>query len=88
MNYKCIFSIEIGVVIFIASIIGVYLSLMFILMFNVITQQVLNFNIVIDIKTAVVALLISWAYFAVCFGYIMKEKIVKRRIKCLRKVRL
>lgn len=71
---KCIFFIEISIAIIVASIIGVYLSVVFILLFNVITQQVLNFYISIEIKTAIVALLGSWAYFGLCFGCIMKEK--------------
>ncbi len=69
-----IYAVEMSMVILIASIIGLYMSVIFLLLLNVVTGQVLNFTVVFDVTTGVVALLTSWIYFALCLWFIMHKR--------------
>ena len=69
-----IFTVEMSIVILIASVTGIYLSVIFLILLNVVTGQVLNFTVVFDIPTGVVALLISRIYFSLCLWFIMRKQ--------------
>lgn len=69
-----IFSIEMCVVMLLATILGIYLSILFLLLLNYMTKQVLNFPMIFDIKTAIIAILFSWLYFWFWLRVAMRRK--------------
>ena len=69
-----IFSIEMGAVMLVATVLGIYLSILFLLLFNLLTRQVLDFNIVFDIKTGILAVMLECFYFWLCMRVAMRKE--------------
>ena len=67
-------SMEMGTVMLLATVLGIYFSAIFLLLLNMVTKQILDFQIVFDIKTGMVAVLASWLYFGVCMRVAMRKE--------------
>lgn len=67
-------SLEMLIMIAGATFFAIYLSILFMLIFNAIMQQVLDFQIVFDAKVCIISLLVSWIYFYCCFYITMKKR--------------
>lgn len=65
-----IFNIEIFFIMLIATLVGIYFSVIFLMPLNFITSQVVNFKIVMDIKIGLLAIVASWVYFGICIKII------------------
>lgn len=71
---RWIFSIEMSVVILVATLLGIYLSVVFLLLLNVIMKSILNFSVVMHIKTSAVAIIVSWLYLGLCLRIAMRKQ--------------
>lgn len=70
---RSIFVIEMSCIMLKSTIIGIYLSVMFVLLFGALTKSILNFEVIISIKTYAMSILASWVYFSVCLGGAMRK---------------
>lgn len=68
-----IFTMEICSMMAIATVLGVYLSAIFLLLMNFVTKQALNFPMVFDIKIAIIAIIASWLYLTICMRIAMRK---------------
>lgn len=71
---RWIFSVEMFAVILAATVLGIYLSAVFLLLFNAVTRQVLNFNVTFDGKTGITAVFACWLYFGLCLRIAMRKE--------------
>ena len=69
-----IFRVEVSVMVLISTAIGIYLSVIFLMLFNMVTTQMLNFEIVFGVKAFVIALVCSLLYFGLCFLIVMRKR--------------
>lgn len=72
-NRMRILFVEVSIIVLVSSAIGMYLSVIFLLLFNMMTTQVLNFEVLFDVKAGIIALICSWIYFAVCLWITMQK---------------
>lgn len=68
-----IFSFEMSIMLLMATVLGIYLSALFLLLLNSITLQILNFGVVLDVKAGLAAVLLGWLYFWLCLGIVMRR---------------
>ena len=68
-----IFFLELFTMVIFATLCAIYLSVIFMLFFNAVIQQVIDFKIVFNLRVCIISLLISWCYFYVCFYITMKK---------------
>lgn len=66
-----IFSVEMCLIMSMATILSVYLSFLFLTLMNFFTLQALEFHMVLDVKTGLLAIMVGWAYFWMCLRLIM-----------------
>lgn len=71
---RWMFFIEICSMMTIATLIGSYLAAIILILFNFITKQVINFSVVIDLKSVLLSLLFSWMYFGLALSLVMRKK--------------
>lgn len=71
---RWIFFIEICSMTAIAALIGSYLAAIILILFNSITKQVINFSVVIDLKSVLLSLFFSWMYFGLALSIVMRKK--------------
>ena len=67
-------SMEMGTIMLLATVLGIYLSAIFLLLLNMVTKQILDFQIVFDLRTGMVAVLASWVYFWGCMRIAMRKE--------------
>lgn len=74
---RAIFVIEIAFMVLGATILGIYLSAMFLLLVNILLKSMLSFSITLNVPLCVGVILASWIYFALCVVALqgMKRKI-------------
>lgn len=63
-----------GTVMFLATVLGIYFSAIFLLLLNMVTKQILDFQIVFDLRTGIVAIVASWLYFWGCMRMTMRKE--------------
>lgn len=66
-----IFSVEMCLMMSMATILSVYLSFLFLTLMNFFTMQALEFHMVLDVKTGLLAIMVGWTYFWMCLRLIM-----------------
>lgn len=66
-----IFSVEMCLIMSMATILSVYLSFLFLTLMNFFTMQALEFHMVLDLKTGLLAIMAGWAYFWICLRLVM-----------------
>lgn len=71
---RWIFFIEICSMMAIATLIGSYLAAIILVLFNFITKPVINFSVVIDLKSVLLSFLFSWMYFGLALSLVMRKK--------------
>ncbi len=63
---RSIFAIEIGMIVIVATMLGIYLSATFLLLVNLLLKSILSFSISVNVPLCIVGILLSWIYFGVC----------------------
>lgn len=71
---RWIFFIEICSMMAIATLIGSYLAAIILILFNSVTKQVINFSVVIDLKSVLLSLLFCWMYLGLALLLVMRKK--------------
>lgn len=69
-----ILSIEMCYMMFVAAIIGVCLSAVFLTLLNAISGSALNFPIALDVRTGIISVLASWLYVWLCLCLAMRRE--------------
>lgn len=69
-----ILSIEMCYMMFVATLIGVCLSAVFLTLLNVISGSALNFPIALDVGTGIISVLASWLYVWLCLCLAMRKE--------------
>lgn len=63
---RMIFIMEVAMIILIATLMGAYLSAMFLLLINLLLKSMLNFSLTFNLQLCMGMILVSWIYFALC----------------------
>lgn len=71
---RWIFVIEICSMMAIATFIGSYLAAIILILFHSLTKQVINFSVVIDLKSVLLSLLFCWTYLGLALLLVMRKK--------------
>ena len=73
-NRFSIISIEMSITTFLATLLGIYITAILLILLNILMKSILSFEISLNIGIGCIAILASWLYFGLCFGISLKEQ--------------